>query len=359
MDFTVQRWAQIAAVPAGLSSRVVLAAPMVPPVPLRVGAAMLELFGQTDKWVPAPYHSTVFTAEQATVVSSAGIIGLRGGVLAEDTLDHTDPVLDGYTRLGGHVLRGADGHDRDEGGTITIHATPAPLAGHHLSLLLPGHANHFHWLLMNVARLALLGPAERDVDSVLVPDGLAPAQRELVARLLPGVPLHSVRRGTALLVERLVLPWRVAGGDGVNPAAIAFLRALFPTSPGGPRRIYLTRQAAAARPLVNEAELIIALHRAGVVPVAMEALTLAQQAETTGAADLIVAPHGAGLANLAFARPGTRVVELLPATAPNWCYRHLAAAASLPYDCVLGRGAGGDAWIVSPTHVLSAIEGLA
>lgn len=354
------RWAQILATsPAGLVTRDVPAASMPAPAPLAVGAVMLSLFGQTDDWLPAPYHSAVYTADGATVLSSAGIVGLRAGLVAEDTLDHTDPALDGYTRQGGHMLAGQNGLSRAEGGTIHMRAMPTPLAGRYLSLLLGGHANHFHWLLMNFARLALLDAADRAVDGVLIPAGLTAAQHALVEGVLPGVPQRPVERGAAWRVEQLVLPWRAAGGDGVNPVAVAFFRTLFPTPAGGPRRIYLSRQGASARPLMNEAELIAVLRRAGVVPVAMEALTLAHQVALAGAADLIVAPHGAGLANLAFARPGTRVVELLPATAPNWCYRHLAAAVAAPYDCVLGRTVGADSWIVSPTHVLSAIEGLA
>ncbi len=82
-------------------------------------------------------------------------------------------------------------------------------------------------------------------------------------------------------------------------------------------------------------------------------------------AGMVVAPHGAGLANMVFAPPGLRVIELLPDGVMNWCYRHLAAACGHDYDCVIGRSAPGpepgasrlwSGWTVSATHVLSAVE---
>ena len=54
-----------------------------------------------------------------------GVAGPRTGLLAEDTLDHTDPASDGYSRQGGHVQRGQDRHSRAEGGIIYVHADPS------------------------------------------------------------------------------------------------------------------------------------------------------------------------------------------------------------------------------------------
>jgi capsular polysaccharide biosynthesis protein len=45
----------------------------------------------------------------------------------------------------------------------------------------------------------------------------------------------------------------------------------------------------------------------------LEDLSPGQQIDLFRAADIIVAQHGAGLANLLFCVPGTRVIELMPA----------------------------------------------
>jgi capsular polysaccharide biosynthesis protein len=53
----------------------------------------------------------------------------------------------------------------------------------------------------------------------------------------------------------------------------------------------------------------------------METYPLAMQAQLVADAKIVVAPHGAGLANLLFARKGTSVVEIVPAGRYNaTCY---------------------------------------
>jgi capsular polysaccharide biosynthesis protein len=53
----------------------------------------------------------------------------------------------------------------------------------------------------------------------------------------------------------------------------------------------------------------------------MEDYPLAKQARLVHEAEMVVATHGAGLANLIFARPGTRVIEIVPAGRFNaTCY---------------------------------------
>ncbi|MEJ1979243.1 MAG: hypothetical protein WDN49_27145 [Acetobacteraceae bacterium] len=66
---------------------------------------------------------------------------------------------------------------------------------------------------------------------------------------------------------------------------------------------------------------------------------------------------------MAFSEPGTRVIELMPSGAINWCYRYLASACRHDYDCVIGRSHPRDGiapiwapWVVSPTYVLSALR---
>jgi len=350
----------------GLTLRNIPAEPYTPVHPLRIGAKMLPLFGLSDEWRPAQHDSIVYTIEDAFVLSSAGIIGLPTGELAEDTLDHTDPALDGYERRGGHTLLGVDGLARPEGGWIHVGAKPAELAGRHLSLLLGVHTNHFHWLLMNFARIALLDRADLQLDSILVPAGLTPLHLEAIRHVEPlqGIPLRPVRRGESLRVRSLVLPWNIASGSGVNPAAVAFLRDLIPSKAvSGTRRIYIDRRQSPVRRLINEDELINGLHKMDIEPVRLEGLSLRAQANLLREANLVVAPHGAGLANIVWAASGTRVIELVPSGVTNWCYRHLAAASGHVYDCVLGRShpreeipAFAADWTVSPTHVLSALS---
>ena len=170
-------------------------------------------------------------------------------------------------------------------------------------------------------------------------------------------------------VERLILPWTVHGQSTYHPCIKPFFAEMADTveaaSPSTPRRLYVARTRAQNRRLSNEAELIEALARVGFASVTLETLSLAEQIRLVRGADIIVAPHGAGLANIVFASPGAVVVELLMDSYVNWCFRHLAAVLGLRYDCVIGRarrpwGASGsvhgDAWIVSVPHVVACVH---
>jgi capsular polysaccharide biosynthesis protein len=76
------------------------------------------------------------------------------------------------------------------------------------------------------------------------------------------------------------------------------------------------------------------LERHGFVPVELETLTLAQQVDLFAKADVVLAEHGAGLANIAFMRPGAQVIEAFPEPINSRAvYRYLASHCRLNYLC--------------------------
>jgi len=101
----------------------------------------------------------------------------------------------------------------------------------------------------------------------------------------------------------------------------------------GPGLIYVWRADSSSRPMRNEDALVDALAGLGVVPVLLSALTLAEQVRLFGGARLVVGPHGAGLANVVFARPGAVLYELLPSHYLKPHMSRLAELAGLHYWC--------------------------
>jgi capsular polysaccharide biosynthesis protein len=78
-----------------------------------------------------------------------------------------------------------------------------------------------------------------------------------------------------------------------------------------PRRLYVTRGAAPhTRRFVREAELMALLAPLGFERFDPGAVTVQEQIDHFAAAEVVVAPHGAGLVNLNFAPEGVRVLEL-------------------------------------------------
>jgi capsular polysaccharide biosynthesis protein len=102
-----------------------------------------------------------------------------------------------------------------------------------------------------------------------------------------------------------------------------------------PKKFFISRAKTRRRRLVNEDDLSKALESEGYATLYLEDWTLAQQINLFAQAQVVVGLHGAGLANLVFARPETKVVELLPDHWMNPCFQNLAAQAGLSYTfCV-------------------------
>ncbi len=327
--------------------------------PLHIGATFLELWPVRQEprgsdWRAGHYDSlgpAVFVLGDALVHSSAGIIGIGGDVI-EETLAHTAPDHQGFAW--------------SEDGIVLAESGVTSLSGSYITVLAGAPANYFHAVVEGVLRLASVPPhLLHGARGVLYPaDGVC---QEAMLRLM-GLPEHLVLRPVAaherLRVERLVYPVSVGGNGAYHSCVAALFDRMSAHVPGPgsglPRRFYLERGPHALRRLLGEAELAQALRPLGFVPVRPERMTLEDQIRLFRDAEAIVAPHGAGLTNLGFCRPGCQVLELQMDAYVNWCFRHLAALRGLPYDCVLGRATGAWTgnhaltWNVPAQHVVAA-----
>lgn len=94
-------------------------------------------------------------------------------------------------------------------------------------------------------------------------------------------------------------------------AGLAQLRAAEPTAT--PRLIWMGRDEsgdARARGISGHQPLLEALSARGFQAVAFEHLSPIEQIAAMNNADVVIAPHGAGLANMIYAKPGARVIEI-------------------------------------------------
>lgn len=80
--------------------------------------------------------------------------------------------------------------------------------------------------------------------------------------------------------------------------------------PTTPSRFFVSRRDSKKRPLLNEAEVADCLAAFGFAVVCPGELPVAEQVNLFAAAEIVVAPHGAGSANYLFLSPGARVLEL-------------------------------------------------
>ena len=210
-----------------------------------------------------------------------------------------------------------------------------------------GHAEaYFHWLFdvlprIEVLRLAAWDPGQWDH---LVVNG-AGAPYELATLERFGVPAGAVRRlaaDTQVVADRLIAPSMTGTSGNVPVWACRLLRErLLPAEPppGPPLRLYVSRGDALQRQLVDEDRLVTRLESAGFTCVTLSERPIDEQIDLFARADVVVAPHGGGLTNLVWCRPGTAVVELYAHDYVNPVFWGLSEATGLRHHHVVGEPA--------------------
>ena len=133
----------------------------------------------------------------------------------------------------------------------------------------------------------------------------------------------------------------------------------------GPQKIYVGRLGAAARPMVNEDELIARLREAGFHIFLGQGLPFPQQVQAFRDALLVVGPHGSGLSNVAFAAPAATLFEVRPLNArhrsPLWneSFRSVCAVMGFAYCAhVSANDYDTDAWEANIPEIVSAVATL-
>jgi capsular polysaccharide biosynthesis protein len=212
--------------------------------------------------------------------------------------------------------------------------------------------NFCHWIVDWLPRLACLGEQARRPDTFVAVPPLGADYQWATLRLC-GFPPERVIQLDAmqgLRARRLLVPSDLTliphPGHKAAPWLTNYLRgalgygAFLAGMDGPPRRrkLYVSRGDAAGRRVLNEAELIASLEPLGYETVSLAGMPPVRQIATFGCASHIVAPHGAGLANIVFADPATTLVEIFPATYGTAAYYVLAAGLGMTYASYISHG---------------------
>lgn len=125
-----------------------------------------------------------------------------------------------------------------------------------------------------------------------------------------------------------------------NPRAIQFLRKtiLSQVAAKTKRRLYISRNDASRRRILNEDELMNLLAKHGFEKVLLSHLPFVEQVSIFRSAEAIVAPHGAALSLATFCDEGVPLLEIFAPAYVHPCYWRLANFASLPYYYLIGEG---------------------
>ncbi len=210
---------------------------------------------------------------------------------------------------------------------------PVPLPGCTLNLALLSAEGFYHFLVESLPRLWLARAQRPQVHHILVNGTQGSFQEKWLvragldpARLVWVEGLAHFRCEQLLFANYLMrdyqpTPW-------ISSALHVLLDATPPLSPGR-RRLWLSRADARSRQPAWESALLAQLP--GFERVTLADLAPVAQIALMRDAAAVAGPHGAGLANLVFCAPGTRVIELFPDANRQPIYGRLASIGRQPY----------------------------
>lgn len=121
-----------------------------------------------------------------------------------------------------------------------------------------------------------------------------------------------------------------------------------------PDRIYISREDASVRRVVNENEVMAELEDLGFQRYVLSELTVANQIRLCEQAEAIVGPHGAGISNMVFADDPT-VVEIHHPKFALGMFCSIARMFDYEYGCVMGEAVG-DNVAITPKEVIDKLE---
>lgn len=202
--------------------------------------------------------------------------------------------------------------------------------------LIGGTGNYYHWLVDHLPRLGMLRRRKdlRDL-KLLVNSDLARHQLESLAALGIGED-QLIRLAPDSMAKCRVLwvPTLMSHITALHRYVAGFLRITFlkPEMAQAPRRrLYVSRADASQRRLVNEAEITARLQQQGFEVIVPGQLSFRDQVATFAAAEMIVGPHGAGLANMLFAPDDVKIVELGYPQYPSTSFSSIASLLGQTY----------------------------
>ncbi len=192
--------------------------------------------------------------------------------------------------------------------------------------------NHSHWFTAHLPKLLLLKKTGRIAD-VLLPSERTSVMDESMRMVgIDPSAFRTFETNQVLDVDEL----SVVSTDRFRPELLQMVPEAFgingATRPQ--RRIYISRERAARRKLVNETEVWSVLRSFGFEKVVMEDLSFDRQVDLMKQTEILVSPHGAGLTNMMFCPRGAIVVEIADLGFPNPNFYALASALGHRY-CIV------------------------
>ena len=202
------------------------------------------------------------------------------------------------------------------------------------------HENYYHWTYQALPRLDLLRKSGIEIDKYIVPQFKHPFHEQTLDAL--GISKERIifnNKNLHLGAKRLIV---TSTPPEIPKWVCDFLkmelmikRNIQPSK--AKEKIYISRSNAYYRRIINEKEVIDYLQSKGFKIMHLEKFSIDEQIKIFASAEVVVAPHGAGLTNLAFCNPGTKVIEIFAPYYMVFMFWMISNHCGLDYYYLLGE----------------------
>jgi len=208
------------------------------------------------------------------------------------------------------------------------------------------NSGYSHWLIDCLTRLEGIEyyQAQTGIKPTLIIHANPQEWQKESLKLLGYNPDDCIQwSDSSIKVKRLVVPSFRREYNIISPKVCQWLRQrLMSNLPDSNSdlsfspRIFLSRPKSAGRNILNEDEVMAVLAPLGFVAYTMEELSFTDEIRLFSQAEIVIAPHGAGLTNMIFAPQNLIVIDLFGSFGTP-CFFALAQALGFHYGC-LGEG---------------------
>lgn len=193
---------------------------------------------------------------------------------------------------------------------------------------------YYHWMFDVLPKLHLFEKSGLNANFYIFNEIKHPFQQETLKII--GIEENKIiqtNKYSNFLFEKLIVPSFPGHIGWLPPWGCQYLNNILAKELNivQNKKIYISRENASQRKIINEKELLEFLDKEGFIKVCLEELSLKEQIKLFKSAEMVIAPHGGGLTNLVFANKGTKVIEIFSPNYINVCYWSLSNASKLDY----------------------------
>lgn len=285
-----------------------------------IGPGFAPLEGQT-------YHHQLLTASHVRILGQDGVPVFSGDWVDSTTLHYCRPDRSSC-------------QFRREQDILYSQPTSRRLKGCYFLGFNAGHGNYAHWLSDQVPLLWHYKTVlmEEGVGLLLPRDHARFMRYYLEAMAIPEACITYIG-DEVVEIEELIFA-TFFSFDAIPfsiPRLLNDFKASLPAPSATRRRgIFISRRETHIRSLLNEEALCRHMAKAGFEIIVPAEMSVAAQVQAFREADVVIGCHGAGLANIVFCEPGTRVLELFPEYTVSAHFWMLAGHFNLEYGVLFG-----------------------